>query len=80
MGRVAGSQRTWEFPRVTPVHRQPYLTAVDYLFRTNLEDIPALLRWVESCVESGCMTERIAAEWRARIDEWKEWLEAQRAS
>jgi hypothetical protein len=48
---------------------------VDYLFLTNLDEIPALLRWVESCAHSGYMSENAAADWRGRIEEWREWLE-----
>ena len=48
---------------------------MDYLFLTRLEEIPALLRWVESCVEAGYMRPETAADWRKRIHGWREWLE-----
>jgi hypothetical protein len=58
----------------------PYAPVVDYLFLTTLDEIPALLRWVDSCVEDGFMTRETAADWRARIEEWRRWLEQQQAS
>jgi hypothetical protein len=52
-----------------------YFWCVDSLFRTELDDIPHLLRWVDASVRSGCMSERTAREWRAKIDAWRQWLE-----
>ena len=61
--------------RATASAAWSYTAPVDYFFLTNLDEIPALLRWVESCAHSGYMSENAAADWRGRIEEWREWLE-----
>ena len=51
------------------------LRRVDCLFFTTLEDIPALMSWVDSCQRDGWLRKVTAAEWRARIEARRRWLE-----
>ena len=48
---------------------------MDNLRVVTLDEIPAVLRWIDLSHRAGSMTGESALTWRLRVVAWKRWLE-----